>query len=210
MRISVFGGTGDTGLLVVEQALAQGHTVVAYARTPSRLPRHDRLRALEGQLGDAGKVSAAVAGSDAVLSLLGPGTKSADVAPIVTGTANIVAAMREHGVRRLVATGTPSISDPADGSDWKVGLLVKLIKTVQPAAYKALVEIGKIVRESELNWTLVRFPFLTNGPGTDRINARNVGQKGGLRLSRANAAAFVLQQATDTTYLRKAPFITDK
>jgi hypothetical protein len=128
----------------------------------------------------------------------------------VTGTGNIVAAMREHGVRRLVATGTPSISDPADGSDWRVGLLVKLIKMLQPAAYKALVEIGGIVRGSELDWTLVRLPFLTNGPAVDRINARNVGQKGGLRLSRVNAAAFVLQQATDGRYLHKAPFISDK
>ena len=210
MRISIFGGTGDTGLLVVKQALAEGYTVVAYARTPSKLPRHDRLCTLEGQLGDIEKVSAAVAGSDAVLSLLGPGTKSADVPPIVTGTRNIVAAMREHGVRRLVATGTPSISDPADDSDWKVGLLVKLIKTFQAPAYKALVEVGQIVRESELDWTLVRFPFLTNGPAADRINARNVGQKGGLRLSRVNAAAFVLQQATGTAYLHKAPFISDK
>lgn len=209
MRISIFGGTGATGLLLVEQALAQGHDVAAFARTPSKLPRNDRLSAVEGQLDDLNQVKAAVAGSDVVLSLLGPGTKSADVPPLVVGTRNIVAAMREHGVRRLVATGTPSMSDPADDNDWKVGLLVKLIKTFQPAAYKAIVEIGQIVRESELDWTLVRFPFLTNGPGTDRINARNVGEKGGLRLSRANAAAFVLRQATDTTYLHQAPFISD-
>jgi putative NADH-flavin reductase len=210
VRISIFGGTGATGLLAVEQALAEGHTVVAFARTPSKLPRHERLSPVEGQLDDVEKVSASVAGSDAVLSLLGPGTKSADVPPLVAGTRNIVAAMSEHGVRRLVATGTPSMSDPADDNDWKVGLLVKLIKTFQPAAYKALVEIGQIVRESELDWTIVRFPFLANGPGTDRVKARYVGQKGGLRLSRANAAAFVLQQATDTTYLHKAPFISDK
>jgi nucleoside-diphosphate-sugar epimerase len=210
LRISIFGGTGATGLLLVEQALAEGHNVVAFARTPSKLPRHDRLSAVKGQLDDFETVSAAVAGSDVVVSLLGPGTKSADVPPIVVGTRNIVGAMREHGVRRLVATATPSMSDPADDNDWKVRLLVKLIKTFQPSAYKAIVEIGQTVRESGLDWTLVRFPFLSNGPSTDRINARNVGQKGGLRLSRANAAAFLLQQATDTTYLHKAPFISDE
>ncbi|WP_269085789.1 NAD(P)H-binding protein, partial [Mycolicibacter kumamotonensis] len=41
LRISIFGGTGPTGLLVVEQALANGHDVVAFARTPSKLPEHD-------------------------------------------------------------------------------------------------------------------------------------------------------------------------
>jgi hypothetical protein len=85
-----------------------------------------------------------------------------------------------------------------------------MISRFQPVAYDAIVTIGRIVRESGLDWTIVRLPFLSNGPRTDRINARQVGEKGGLRLSRANAAAFVLQQAADTTYLHKAPFITDK
>jgi putative NADH-flavin reductase len=210
LRISIFGGTGATGLLLVDQALSRGHAVVAFARTPSKLPRHDRLSVVEGQLDDFEKVAAAVAGSDVVLSLLGPGTKSADVPPIVAGTRNIATAMRQHGVRRLVASGTPSMRDPVDENDWKVSLLVKLIKTFQPAAYKAIVEIGRTVRKSDLDWTLVRFPLLSNGPGIGEVNARNVGQRGGLRLSRANAAAFMLQQAADTTYLRKAPLISDR
>ena len=103
------------------------------------------------------------------MSLLGPGTNAADVPPLVTGTRNIVAAMHEHGVRRLVATGTPSISDEADSKDWKIGLLVKLISRFQPVAYDAIVTIGRIVRESGLDWTIVRLPFLSNGPRTTRI-----------------------------------------
>jgi len=210
LRISIFGGTGPTGRLAVEQALADGHDVVAFARTPSKLPRHERLSVIEGQLDNAQKISSAIAGSDVVLSVLGPSTKKADVPPLVTGYRNIVAAMHEHGVRRLVATGTPSIADDADDRDWKVGLMVKLVGVAQPAAYRALVDIGRIVRESGFDWTIVRLPFLSNGPRTARINVRQVGAKGGLRLSRANAAAFLLEQATATTYLRKAPFISDK
>jgi len=118
--------------------------------------------------------------------------------------------MRTNGVRRLVATGTPSITDPTDGSDWKVRSLVKLISVVQRPAYTALVSIGQVIRESELDWTIVRLPFLSNGPRTAQINVRNVGQKGSLRLSRANAAAFILAQAASATYLHKAPFISDK
>lgn len=209
MRISIFGGTGPTGLLVVEGALADGHDVVAFARTPSKLPQHDRLSVVEGQLDDTEEISAAIMGSDAVVSLLGPSTKAADAAALVTGYRNIVAAMHTHGVRRLVVTGTPSITDDADGRDWKVAAMVKLISIVQPAAYRALVDIGGIVRASGLDWTIVRLPFLSNRPRTTRINARQVGAKGSLRLSRANAAAFILEQVTATTYLRKAPFISD-
>lgn len=210
MQISIFGGTGPTGRLVVERALAEGHDVVAYARTPSKLPRHERLSVVEGQLDDAARISTAIAASDAVLSLLGPGRNAAEVPPLLAGTRNIVAAMNTHGVRRLVAVGTPSMSDPADRRDWRVALLVGLIKVFQRDAYDGIVAIGQIVRESGLDWTAVRFPFLSNGPRTGRVNARNVGQDGGLRLSRANAAAFVLGQATSSTYLHQAPFISDK
>lgn len=210
MHLTVFGGTGPTGLLFIEQALEQDHEVVAFARTPSKLPQHPRLSVLSGTLDDAAGISDAVAGSEAVVSLLGPGTNTADIPPLVTGTRNIVAAMHECGVRRLVAVGTPSMSDDADGKDWKIGLLVKLIKRFQRAAYDVIVSIGQLVRESDLDWTIARLPFLTNGPRTARVNARQLGQSGGLRLSRANAAAFLLEQVASTTYLHQAPFVTDK
>lgn len=210
MQLTVFGGTGPTGLLFVEQALAHGHDVVAFARTPSKLPQHPRLSVVHGTLDDAARISDAIAGSEAVLSLLGPGTNAADALPLTNGCRNIVAAMHKHGVRRLVAVGTPSISDDTDGKDWKVGLLVKLIKRFQPTAYEVIVTIGRIVRESGLDWTIVRLPLLTNGPRTARINAHRVGQRGGLRLSRANAAAFLLEQVTSMTYLHQMPYITDK
>jgi len=68
----------------------------------------------------------------------------------------------KHGVGRLVALGTPSMSDPADGEDFKVGLMVAGIRTFQRAAYDVLVTIGGIVCESGLKWTLV--PLLSDGP----------------------------------------------
>jgi uncharacterized protein YbjT (DUF2867 family) len=210
LRICVFGGTGPTGLLLVNYALAEGHHVVAFARTPTKLPDHERLSIVEGQLENADKIAAAVRGSDVVLSLLGPGINAADVPPLVTGYRNIVAAMREHGVRRLVALGTPSMPDDADGKDWRIRALVALVSRFQRVAYETLVSIGQMVRQSGLDWTIVRVPFLSNGPRTDQLNVRTVGQKGNLRLSRANAAAFVLRQATDSTYLGKAPFVSDK
>lgn len=64
------------------------------------------------------------------------------------------------------------------------------------------------IRDSGLKWTIVRVPLLTNGPTTATINVRTVGDKGGVRLSRANAAGFLLQQAADSAHVGQAPFIT--
>ncbi len=210
MRITVFGGTGPTGLILVQEALTEGHNVVAYARTPAKLPLHERLTAVEGQLDDTRAIAEVVDGSDAVLSVLGPGTNKKDAPPIVTGTHAIVAAMREHGIERLAVIGTPSIPDPEDGKDLRIRLMVKAIRTTQPTAYDTIVTTGKIVRESGLKWTIVRVPLLSNGPKTETVNARHVGRKGGLRLSRTNAAAFLLRQASDPTWVGQAPFVSDR
>lgn len=209
MRLTIFGGTGPTGLLLVDYALAQGHEVVAFARTPSKLPVHERLTAVAGQLDNVSAINEAVRGSDAVISLLGPGTKADDNPPLVTGYRNIVAAMHDQGIARLVALGTPTMADPADGKDFTLGMMARSLRLFKPAIYDIIMKIRQAVRESGLDWTLVRVPFLTDGPKTE-INVRMVGGKGSMRLSRANAATFLLEQAADPAQIGRAPFISDK
>jgi putative NADH-flavin reductase len=213
MRLTAFGGTSPTGGHLIQQAPQTGHTVTALARDPAKLATRDGLTVIEGQLTDTQAVARAVKDAEAVISLLGPPSKQVlgrvDVAPILDGYRTIVAAMETHGDRRLVALGTPSITDPADRREHAFSMLVAVGKRIKPAAYRTMVGIGQIVRASDLDWTIVRVPLLTDGPRTERINVRTVGDKGGIRLSRANAAAYFLQQADDTTRVGQATLITD-
>lgn len=209
MRLTVFGGTGPTGRLLIDDALAAGHTVTAFARTPGTLPIHQKLNVIAGQLTEAPAVQRAISGSDAVLSLLGT-TRAADVDALTAGYRAIVAGMKNTGVKRLVALGTSSNADPADSRELKVDLAVKISSILFPAPYRLFVAIGEIVRDSGLQWTFVRVPFLTNGPRTDNLNVRMKGEKGGMRVSRANVAAFFLEQARDTSRIGTAPYITDR
>lgn len=72
MKLVIFGATGGTGHLLMEQALQQGHTVTAFARNPARVRvNHSNLRVVKGDIGDASSVESAIAGHDAVLSALG-------------------------------------------------------------------------------------------------------------------------------------------
>jgi putative NADH-flavin reductase len=71
MKLALFGASGKTGRHLVEQALAKEYSVTALARTPDKLARyHDRLKVIQGDIRDASKVAEAVAGADAVLSVL--------------------------------------------------------------------------------------------------------------------------------------------
>jgi uncharacterized protein YbjT (DUF2867 family) len=208
MRITIFGGTGDTGRLLVGKALAAGHDVVAYARSPEKLEAHDRLEVVEGTLEDADAIARAVDGSAAVLSLLGPTRDKAQSPPLVTGTEHIVHAMRDHGVERLVAVATPSASDPTDGRDWRIRAMVAGIKLTLRTAYDTIRAMDATIRSSTLDWTIVRVPFLVDGED-ERVRVRQIGEPGKLRLTRRALASFMLDQVDDSTWSKQAPFISN-
>ena len=103
MNLVIFGATGGTGRALVEQALAQGHTVTALVRKASRMcVKHRRLRLAIGDVLDYGTVEAAIAGQDAVLSALGHKRWLIKTSILSRGTRNIVAAMTKCRVRRFV------------------------------------------------------------------------------------------------------------
>jgi putative NADH-flavin reductase len=72
MNVLIFGATGGTGRSLVQQALAQGHVVTAFARDPEKIrARHENLRVVQGDILDYNSVEAAVTNQDAVVSALG-------------------------------------------------------------------------------------------------------------------------------------------
>ena len=158
MRLAIFGATGPTGRLLVDKALAAGHDLAVYARDPGKVTATSpRLRVVQGSLTDTAAIARVVQGRDAVISLLGPKGKSPGL-PISAGTANIVAAMKRHGVRRIVATATPSAADPNDRFSLPFALAVSAVRLMLRSAYDDIVATAGVIRGSGLDWTLARLP----------------------------------------------------
>jgi putative NADH-flavin reductase len=210
VRITVFGATGGTGRRFVEQAIAEGNEVVTYVRNPSKLDmENEHLTVVQGELTDEELIEKTVKGVDAVISLLGPrgGSKSK---PLTHGMQNIIAAMKKQGVRRLVITSTLSAKDPNNLSDFKIKSLVSLVKVTMHDAYEDIVSTAETVRNSDLDWTIVRLTMLNNRPKSGKVRAGYVGRGDvGTWISRADVADFMLKQVQDTKYLRQAPAITN-
>jgi putative NADH-flavin reductase len=201
MKLVIFGARGGTGRQLVEQALAEGHQVTAFARRPAALQvRHDRLRIAAGDVSDAARVESAIEGQDAVLSALGATKKQAICAD---GMANILAAMRRAGVRRVIVLSAFGASDSHDRSLY-TRLLWLFIR--ERMADKDRME--QLIKRSDLEWTLVRPPRLTDGPRTQRYRSGlDLRMTLNSRISRADTAAFMLRQLVDPNYLGKAPAI---
>lgn len=177
MRLAVFGATGGTGTEVIRQGLARGHEIVALARRPEALAvRHERLRVVRGDVLDPAVAPAVVDGTDAVVSVLGIGYRRHATTLYSAGTANVLAAMKAAGVRRLLVVSTSSlhVPDRSRFTEWLVirWLLHPLLR--RPYADMALME--RAVCASGLDWTLVRAARLTNGRGTGTYRTA-VGEK---------------------------------
>jgi putative NADH-flavin reductase len=209
MKIAIFGATGKVGRHLLDQALERGDEVTAFVRDTSRLStqRHERLKVVQGDVLDPRDVEQAVVGTDAVLSALGH-TKTSSKDVLTEGIKNIVAAMNKHGVRRLVTLTGAGVRDPKDEPkvvDRVIGLLLKLLQ-------RDLLEdsIGqvRVIKESGLEWVIVRAPVLNEGEKKGEYRIGYVGKESGTRLSRADMADFMLKQTTDDTYLHQAPMVS--
>lgn len=202
MKLVVFGSTGSVGRHIVAQARAEGHVVTGFSRGQATEPEFSPDALVQGDVLDPEAVAKAVAGQDAVLVALGAGRKGGVRAP---GTANVIAAMKRHGVRRLVCQSTLGAGESVGNLNffWKHVMFGMLLRP----AYADHQAQERLVRDSGLDWTIVRPAAFTDGPvGGEYIHgfandARNLS----LDVSRADVARFMLEQLESTTYIHAAP-----
>jgi putative NADH-flavin reductase len=205
MKLTIFAATGGIGRQTLEQAVTAGHDVTAVVRNPKKLSRAVRVIAADLAAPDPAVLKSAVEGANAVLSALGPVTKS-DTGIAFRGTKEIVRAMQAAGVRRIVAVSAAPIStvpspgrpnpprhDRGDGFFMRY-LLGPLTKAILRERYDDLARMEDVLRESELDWTIVRPPRLTDAPRTGKYRTaleRNL--RRGLLISRADVADLMLR-----------------
>lgn len=203
MRLAILGGTGRIGGHLLSQALDAEHTVHALARDPKALPSRPGLEVTIGQALDATAVAEVIARADAVLSALGPrGSKTPSL--LAGAAASTIGAMEKTGVRRLIcvsAAGAYVTEDP------RAGLLIKMIlPRVLATPFADVRAMEAQVRQSELDWTLVRATRLVNGPLTGHYRvAPDFTPSGGGKISRADVAHFIHCALAENAWLRSSP-----
>lgn len=209
MKLTLFGATGGTGRAVLAQALAAGHYVTAYVRSPDKLNiRHDNLTVVQGAMNEPARIAAAIAGADAVVSTLGP-TENKPGRPLTAGMQHIIDAMRQAAVVRLIATTGAGVRDPND----KPRLIHRLIGFVLATTAKHVLDdsIGMVeaIRMSDRTWTILRAPRLTDGAGGKPVKVGYIGEGPGAMLARADFARVILEQLTSPRWEQKMPAVSN-
>jgi len=203
MKIAVFGASGKTGILIVYQALNQGHEVTAFARQPTKVTiQHKNLRVIQGDVMDIEMVRLAVEGQDAVLCALGV-EKNKPNTILSEGTRNIVNAMAAAGVKRFICMSSAGILGD-DAGFWFGKVIMPLFLRHVFDDKKRQV---KVIEESSTDWVILRPTALTDAPKTNTYKIIP-GIPTSRSIPRADVADFMLKLVTDRRYDHTMPALS--
>ena len=203
MKVIIFGATGKTGQHTWRLALGQGHEVTVFVRSPQKIESDDaNLHIVQGDVFDAESVANAVANHDAAIVCLGS-TNLRDKTTLTVGTKNIVDGMTRHNVGRLVIVSAAGV-----GESWaQIGWLPRILfKTMLRNLFADHHAQEALVKESPLDWTIVRAAILKDEPASGDYTASNTAKVG--HINRADVAHFLVKQVTDRTYSQQAISVT--
>jgi putative NADH-flavin reductase len=202
LRLIVLGATGGTGLEILKQAVERRHAVTAFVRSPVRLKEFENhINIRQGDLLNTASLQEVIRGHDAVLSGFGPRvpTSKQDSNLLERFARALTAAMPGAGVRRVIVESVAflfknSILPPA----YLLGRLF-FPRTVADAS-----AMERIFAQTDLDWTMVRPPELTDKPYTGKYRVREGHlPRFGLNISRADVADLMIKLAESGSSIRK-------
>lgn len=202
MKLVVLGATGGTGLELVRQSLERGHQVTAFVRSPEALRSfRDRVCVRQGNLLDSAQLADAIRGHDAILSGFGPRVPIAksDTNLLREFAAALTAAMSSAAVCRVIVISTAFLfKDSVIPPTYMLGRLFFPGVVVDSAASE------QIITGTNLDWTIVRPPQLTDKPLTGKYRLR-FGHlpRFGFKVSRADVADSFLNALENRSTVRR-------
>ncbi len=209
MKILLIGATRGTGKEILSQALAQNHEVTALVRNPATLTlQNSNLKVVQGDILDTASVEQAMVGQEAVICSLGLSISESRKPTTIysDGTRNLIAAMNKQGVHRLVCiTGVGSGDSRGHGGFLYDNIFLPLLLS---GGYADKTRQEEIIKQSDLDWVIVRPGILSNKEAKGTYRVMLDGKYTIKDIARADVAAFVLQQLTSDTYLKKTPGIS--
>jgi putative NADH-flavin reductase len=197
LKIALFGATGRVGGEVLKLALEDDHDVTVLVRSPEKLTPHNKLTVIQGNVRDSETVSRTIAGADVVFSALGTDKTTT----LTEAVPHFIREMKTGGMKRIVTIGTAGILqsriDPTllryEAGDTNRRL------TFAAEEHR---KVYDLLRESELDWTIVCPTYLPDGEAVGGYRVlRDVLPEDGKQISVVDTAVFAYRELVDGHYI---------
>lgn len=207
MKVVIFGSTGKTGVELVKQALEQGHSVTAFVRDPARLAvENENLTVVTGDVFNPSSIVKAIEGQDAVICALGAGSDLKKTTVRTTGTINIINSMQKNNIKRLIVVTAMGV-----GESWNTLSLFNkfFFATLLRSSRDDHETQEAAVKESGLDWTIVRPSGLTETPRTGIYDVGENILATTSKIARADVADLIIKEVEENALIGKAVTITN-
>ena len=211
MKILSLGANGAVGQLALNDLLNANHEVTALVRNASSMNRkHPQLPVVQGEPTNTADLDRLLAGHDAVLSTLGARTNKRTTLRAEVAT-NVIAGMKRHGVRKLVwldAAGVGSSKEFVRRSSFFFGRVI--IPIFLNHMYEDAAAADELIEKSACDWVIVRPMSFTNRVKTGNVSVvtdMSLAVQLRLRITRADVAAFLVEQVVKDDYVGQMPII---
>jgi putative NADH-flavin reductase len=207
MKLAIFGATGKTGIELVKQALEKRDAVTAFVRDAARmLIENENLTFVTGDVFDAGSVAKAVENQDAVVCVLGAGNDLKKTSVRTDGTINIIRGMQKNNIKRLIVVTAMGVGESWDD----LSLINKIFfATLLKSSRDDHEAQEAAVKESGLDWTIIRPSGLTDTPRTGVYDVGENIPAVTSKIPRADVADLILKEIGNNTIIGKAVTITN-
>ena len=204
-RIAVIGGTGKSGKYLTDQLLKQALPFRLLLRNPANFQlRNPLMEIVQGDARNYDSVLRLLQGCDAVLSTLGQPKDEPSI--FSDATRNILKAMHACSIQRYIVTTGLNVDTPEDAKSPQTRFATDWMKNNYPKTTLDKQVEWELLSESDVDWTLVRLPMIkqTDERGNVIVSLEDCPGDG---ISAADLACFMIDQLSDDTYVKKAPFI---
>jgi putative NADH-flavin reductase len=207
IKIAVIGGTGKAGKYLVQQLIHREFHFKMLVRNPDACQINNPLvEIVQGDARNAQAVHKLIEGCHAVISTLGQ-PKGED--PIFSpATTNVIRSMNEYRIKRYILITGLNVDTPWDKKSAKTAFGTEWMKKNYPETTADKQKEYELLTESNIDYTLVRLPLIEL---TDKKSELKVSLEDcpGEKISATDLADFLIDQLSETQYIRKAPFIAN-
>ncbi|MDA1738250.1 SDR family oxidoreductase [Bacillus cereus] len=206
-KIAILGANGKAGKILVNEALEKGYQVKILTRNSTNTEKiNENIETIIGDARNFSTIQDLLQGCSAVINAVGQPKNESYI--FSTVTKHILEAMKESKIKRyiLISGGSLNVTGDQKGIVNKIG--ATLFKLFLPKMMQDKYKELQIIQNSEVDWTIVRLPFVIEGNGIGSIKESLVDIPG-IKIQNGDIAPFVIKQINSDKYVGKCPFISN-